>query len=440
MYRYSPISKIYIKNFRNLGEVILDFNDTPIISLIGENESGKTSVVKSIGVCGLHATPRDQKDFIRDGTKGFGVAIELKDGTVVTRMKMVAANSYSVKYPDGKSWSATKIDQLPPQVQEVMGMIEEPETKEFLHIRTYEDQLLFVTTSSSTNYKTMYNALKINQLVDAIKLGSKEANALKQSINNTTASKETFESALKDLREVDLEPLVNIEERLKEQMKVVEKLEGALGKKSEIIRKTNELGSLAKLDSVEPINISEVMLLANIKLRADKQNMLMKQLESYQQLDSLSEIQTEIESKLMGAIIRKNKLDTLNNNASALLEIDNLSEINYSLEEKVTNAVKFKARLDSLSAKLDTINTDDCAEISQKEIDALARLKHSSDLLERNSRLSDAVKPIDDWCINMTNWFKSVGVATETCPKCGESIVIDLDALESKINGGELNG
>lgn len=36
----------------------------------------------------MHATPRDQKDFIRDGTKGFGVAIELQDGTVVTRIKM----------------------------------------------------------------------------------------------------------------------------------------------------------------------------------------------------------------------------------------------------------------------------------------------------------------------------------------------------------------
>ena len=34
-----------------------------------------------------------------------------------------------------------------------MGMVTEPETKEFLHIRTYEDQLLFVVTTASANYK-----------------------------------------------------------------------------------------------------------------------------------------------------------------------------------------------------------------------------------------------------------------------------------------------
>ena len=36
---------------------------------------------------------------------------------------------------------------------------EEPETKEYLHIRTYEDKLLFVVTPNSTNYKVMYNSI-----------------------------------------------------------------------------------------------------------------------------------------------------------------------------------------------------------------------------------------------------------------------------------------
>ena len=79
MYSYSPIKTIYIKNFRNIGEAIIDFTESPIISLIGENEAGKTSVVKAFAVAALHAYPRDQKDFIRDGTNGFGVCIELME-------------------------------------------------------------------------------------------------------------------------------------------------------------------------------------------------------------------------------------------------------------------------------------------------------------------------------------------------------------------------
>ena len=56
--QYSPITKLYIKNFRNIGEATIDFTDSPIVSLIGDNEAGKTSVVKAFAVCALHADPR----------------------------------------------------------------------------------------------------------------------------------------------------------------------------------------------------------------------------------------------------------------------------------------------------------------------------------------------------------------------------------------------
>lgn len=38
MYSYSPIKKVFIKNFRNIEEATIDFEDSPIVSLIGENE------------------------------------------------------------------------------------------------------------------------------------------------------------------------------------------------------------------------------------------------------------------------------------------------------------------------------------------------------------------------------------------------------------------
>ena len=97
MYTYSPIKTIYIKNFRNIGEATIDFDESPIVCLIGENEAGKTSVVKAFAVAALHAYPRDQKDFIRDGTNGFGVCLELKDGSKITRIKTSTLNKYTVE-------------------------------------------------------------------------------------------------------------------------------------------------------------------------------------------------------------------------------------------------------------------------------------------------------------------------------------------------------
>ena len=139
MYSYSPIKQMVVRNFRNIGDVTVSFDESPIVSLIGENESGKTSLVKAFSVCAINSDYRSQKDFIRDGTTGFGVMIELQDGTQITRIKMTNGNRYTVKLPDGRIWDAQKIEpDVPAAVSKVMGLIEEPETGEYLHIRTYE--------------------------------------------------------------------------------------------------------------------------------------------------------------------------------------------------------------------------------------------------------------------------------------------------------------
>ena len=111
MYNYSPLSKLYIRNFRNLGDVEISFKESPIVTLVGENEAGKTSVIKAFATCALHANPRDQKDCIRDGTKMFGVAIELEDGTRVTRIKeLTGINSYQISDANKNVvWSTNKL-------------------------------------------------------------------------------------------------------------------------------------------------------------------------------------------------------------------------------------------------------------------------------------------------------------------------------------------
>ena len=134
-YKYSPISEIVLMNFRNIKEAVLNFKDSPIMCLVGDNEAGKTSVVKGIGVAGLHSNPREQKNYIRTGTNFFGIAIRLDDGSLLRRQKSNAINSYSIDYSDGRKWEISKVSEgLPVEVSKLMGLIEEPETKEYLHI------------------------------------------------------------------------------------------------------------------------------------------------------------------------------------------------------------------------------------------------------------------------------------------------------------------
>lgn len=438
MYSYSPIKQVYIKNFRNLGEVTIDFKDSPIVSLIGENEQGKTSVVKAIAVCAMHATPRDQKDYIRDGTKGFGVAIELEDGTQVVRMKMATANSYRVTYPKGPdgnpikpTWEAAKLsNDLPQAVQDVMGMIEEPETKEFLHIRTYEDQLLFVTTASSTNYKVMYNALKISQLVDAIKLGSKEANALKTSINQKEIQAETLDTQAKSLKIYDLEPLQNIRDRLKNEVAQLNKLDRALELKKKIEVQTHEVGELSKLSSIPEISITLVMSLDKAYRVLDNLKELGSMYRTYSLADSLEEIDLNSYYNIYNAHVRYESLKNSEEQSRNYIAVNSLSEININEVSNLQRAIALQRKIEADTNKLQTLDISRAADVSDSDLTVYNRTYKALGLIQRNKQLEDAKVQIDNYCDAVIKWMKDIGVATETCPKCGETIVIDLDKIE----------
>lgn len=438
MYSYSPIKQVYIKNFRNLGEVTIDFKDSPIVSLIGENEQGKTSVVKAIAVCAMHATPRDQKDYIRDGTKGFGVAIELEDGTQVVRMKMATANSYRVTYPKGPdgnpikpTWEAAKLsNDLPQAVQDVMGMIEEPETKEFLHIRTYEDQLLFVTTASSTNYKVMYNALKISQLVDAIKLGSKEANALKTSINQKEIQAETLDTQAKSLKIYDLEPLQNIRDRLKNEVAQLNKLDRALELKKKIEVQTREVGELSKLSSMPEISITLVMSLDKAYRVLDNLKELGSMYRTYSLADSLEEIDLNSYYNIYNAHVRYESLKNSEEQSRNYIAVNGLSEININEVSNLQRAIALSKKIEADMNKLQTLDISRAIDVSDSDLTVYNRTYKALGLMQRNKQLEDAKVQIDNYCDAVIKWMKDIGVATETCPKCGETIVIDLDKIE----------
>lgn len=438
MYSYSPIKQVYIKNFRNLGEVTIDFKDSPIVSLIGENEQGKTSVVKAIAVCAMHATPRDQKDYIRDGTKGFGVAIELEDGTQVVRMKMATANSYRVTYPKGPdgnpikpTWEAAKLsNDLPQAVQDVMGMIEEPETKEFLHIRTYEDQLLFVTTASSTNYKVMYNALKISQLVDAIKLGSKEANALKTSINQKEIQAETLDTQAKSLKIYDLEPLQNIRDRLKNEVAQLNKLDRALELKKKMEVQTREVGELSKLSSIPEISITLVMSLDKAYRVLDNLKDLGRMYRTYSLADSLEEIDLNSYYNIYNAHVRYESLKNSEEQSRNYIAVNSLSEININEVSNLQRAIALQRKIEADMNKLQTLNISSATDVQDSDLTVYSRTYKALGLIQRNKQLEDAKVQIDNYCDAVIKWMKDIGVATETCPKCGETIVIDLDKIE----------
>lgn len=430
MYRYSPIKKIYIKNFRNIGEAVIDFEDSPIVSLIGENEAGKTSVVKAFSVCALHSTPRDQKDFIRDGTQGFGVAIELQDGTMVTRMKTSTLNRYNVKKPDGTETEISKIDSgLPAVVQEVMGLIEEPETKEYLQVRTYEDQLLFVVTPASTNYKVMYDALKVDQLTRAIKVGSKEANQLKAEIDNGETGISTLTASLRGIRTFDIEPLLNIKSRLAKELNEVAQLENVAKLVKKINTQKQQLGAISELmksniqevDESEAYRVNSIATLLNNITRLNESAIGLKEAEELEFIDT-----TDVD-KLTDIINRISTIELRRKQAGALVDIGDAEEIDLATLVSLINTTNLVNTLSMKKEMESRLDVSDASLIEQSDFDIVMKAQSIMARKTRNNQLITANKQIEDYCSQVEGYLKSIGAAVETCPKCGETIVIDID-------------
>lgn len=431
MYDYSPIETIYIKNFRNIGEVEIDFKESPIICLVGENEAGKTSVIKAFEVCALHANPRDQKDYIRDGTKMFGVAIKLQDGTMVKRVKMDSVNKYSVEYPNGDVWDATKLDGLPVQVQKVMGLIEEPETKEFLHIRTYEDKLLFVVTPASTNYKVMYDALKVDQLTRAIKKGSVEANALRTEINSNEDNINAFTNTIKGIKIYDISILQKVRDRVQSQLLLLDKLDRAMNLKMAIEDSRKTLGSLSAIEdgTVQEIDVNLASKLLSVNRLLNKRTEIIGCLNSLKDVENLTEIDTSVLEKLNSVIERNKKLLDKKSRAESLTQLNELREINENQFNSLFRAVSLLDRLETLRKQGAIVEVDRCKEITQEDVNIIYKLSKVKSLDNSIKSSQESVTQIDNYIKQVMDYIEQCGVAVTTCPNCGESVVIDKDIL-----------
>lgn len=466
---YSPIKKIYIKNSRNIGEATLDFNDSPIISLIGDNEAGKTSVVKAFAVCALHAEPRSQKDYIRDGTTGFGVAIELEDKTIIRRMKTATTNSYSIILPDGRTWELGKTESVIPQpVQDIMGLKEEPETKEYLHIRTYEDRLLFVATPASVNYKVMYDALKIDDITTAIKNGNAEANKLRQEVISSDNGIDTLTNSLRAIKVYDITSLLNIKSRiLKEQEQIarlielvnlsdkIEQQKAELGALSELVNHSdleineheitliasmirlsnlikagqNQLGAMQGLlgNNIQEISESESRTLASIiktiKILENKSIELNK----LKDIDGLSEIDITELAKIYAIYGEIDKLNISRAKAGSMVDLNRAEEIDVSVIEHLINAMRIKQAIDEKERVYEIYNCSGASLVEQKDFDAVMRGTAIIAYAQRIDTQKEQKRQFDEFCEKMERYLLSVGAAFEVCPNCGEQVLIDID-------------
>lgn len=423
--KYSKIKTWRVKDFRCIGDITLDFTKSPIVSLVGDNESGKTSIVKSFGVLGCNAESMSQKGYIRDNTRGFGIACELEDGTVINRTKTDTTNTIDILKENETVYSTDKIDRgygVPVELEKEMGLLVEPETGELLQVRTYIDNLLFVTTSGSENYKVMYNALKVDNISKAIKSGINESNNISSKVKELESGLNTLRDTVLNIKVLDTESVVKVRDKIKSNLLIKMKLEKILQLTESVSRLSNKLKFSEELNKTGELDINLALRMENLVEYLSSLGKLEKKVKNLSSVESLHEISLTSTDKLGKLVAYSKELDSINLNKYK--DLESLSEISLSTVDKLRNLVSSVNRLAEVRNSIS--NYSDLTKLNELRVDSLDKFTKLFSLSEEVNRLRNVIKQKKEEGDKYYSLIKESGLSVTECPNCGSSVVVDL--------------
>lgn len=429
---YSKLKKMNIKNFKNIGLAEIDFTESPIIALKGNNDAGKSSVIDAFAVLAYNAYETNQKGFIRLGTNGFGVMVELDDGTTVTRIKKENANFYEVRHPDGRVWNTDRLprgESLPEEVENVMGCTRESETKEFLHIRTYKDQMLFISTPNSVNYKVMYDALKVENISKAIKKGSIEANEIKAWLNNASIQRETLINTLNGIKVFDLEPVSNIKKRLESQMGNLRKLNRAVEIIAEIKAKEDALGAFGEvlksgIAEISELHVNNIVNAGNIIAEIDRLSQFKSR---YSEIDSLNAVDIRVMQLMESAIDIIDNIKSMQNTLNKYSGVQEVEEVSLSIIDKLHRVSEIMSGLEKLNTEASKYTEID-KQLEVIDVQLLDKISRCSALVTDNAEREKALEEYQKQIEEIKAELKTMGVQVVKCDNCGHDVVVEENA------------
>ena len=214
---YSKFKRIKLKNWCSYDNIEIDFNESPIICLKGKNGVGKTNLIDAFSVIGRDKPVAGKlNELVQDGKTSFELECELEDGTLIERKKG-KKNICKVTDKEGNVvLDVEKIDKGKEitEVIERVGFWVENESKQCLQMRSYHDALLFAETKASDNYRVFYNALKVDDIFNAIKFGNEDCNSIKGRIRDGLAKKKGLLEIKEQIKVVDTERLKYLKEKV----------------------------------------------------------------------------------------------------------------------------------------------------------------------------------------------------------------------------------
>lgn len=411
----SKIESIYIENFMSIKKASLTFDETNILNIKGYNDSGKSAILRALGVIFFNSFPRSQKKFIRHGEKFFRILVNFNDGVSILRDRYITGSSLYEIYKDKKVLFSTKVgdkltsvQSVPLEIKEYLNLIDLGDNG-FLNFRSNTDKQFLTNTSGSENLEMMNFILKIKETTLAI-------NSIKKDIN----TKQNIQTSLFNEIEGIAYSLLGLEEATKEFIEYLEEEDRLLDLDIQKAKKIEKIGNLFSNYSEVNKEFIHQNPIENLGYLEDITSILLT-LDKYSKLSYFEEQPT----------ISLKYLDTLNsiyNKVKVLQDLEYLDELpkisasKLASLEKLISIFSEYAKVNVSAPVLDTIDLSKL--ISLKNL--LNLYKNEYNVLDIYSKSNEELKVLEDEMKSIELEAKEKGITITRCDNCGNLVQAEV--------------
>lgn len=362
---YSKISSVEVTNFMVYAHATISFDDSNIINLKGYNSSGKSTMLKAIGVCLMNLFPQGQAKLIKHGEDYFRVVVNFDDGVSIVRDKYSNGQSLYEMYKNGDLLYTSKIgrklgkiSEVPELIQNYLGLC--VMTDGCLNYQSRQDRLWLIETKGSENYYSLNEILRTEEIARANQMLNSDKNKLGNEIAGIEATLNEVTASLEEIQGVDDRLLLALEEREDKSRTLVNRYKGL----SALNGITDELERLRLYPVVETISTDQysevedlsksVKTLSSLKVYPEISSLGVSRLDSISWIQSMSK---ELES------ISKNVVPTVSS-----IEVGQVSPISGMLDvlKELDTVMKEKSSIES-DLKKANAKMEKAIEVARKE-------------------------------------------------------------------------
>lgn len=331
------LRKLRIKNFQTIEEITIVFEKSGAYHLIGDNNIGKSAILKAIATLFKNASRNIYKEYIRDDMEFFEVEGHMWDGSWLFLSRGLV-DFYEYKLVTGQHGRLDKTDgKMPEEVVTYLNLYEDNEkTKQNLNLRLVDDLKLFVQTSEGDNYYLLQRALRTEEFLSALKLASKEKRELSGELKVTEQFYTNEKNKFNKIKEEYLNSTNDLE-RMQDLMKIINAEYESYLRIEDIISTYKEIGILTnELKEEEQFIISDKEL-----------KLMRKELNLLQKVEDLIVVFNELKTLADDYKSVKQQLTDIN--------LDSLKQ-ELKMLKKIEQLINLQEELDDLEGKLSSEN------------------------------------------------------------------------------------